>query len=843
MKRNDMHRNITAPLVVLLALLLAACSTTANLPDGEVLYTGIGDIYYGYKELQAKKKAPKRKDGEEGVIAAINEAYTNVERLLMGEGVAASDASVPNLDELTDFQRDSVRAEQSLLKESESVVREEVEAVLCITPNNSLMGSAKYRFPLPIGLWFYNGFVNSKSGVGKWIFNTFSSNPVTLSTVNPDLRTKVAKNVLRNYGYFRSNVTYDILPQKDPRKAKVSYGILPGQLYRFDSIAFVGFPQKADSLIRSRSQASLLRSGDAFTAATLDAERKRLNTLFRNSGYYYCQPAYFAYRADTLQRPGWVQLQVRPSQDFADETARQYYLRHTRLHLIDPLRGTVETDSIIQGPLTMLFAGSRKKHKPSVSYDILKRYVFYRQGDLYRERLAELVQEKMHGMGIFSQVSLQYAPADTSRTCDSLDVHIYAVMDKPYDAEFKANATTKSNGLVGPGISFGMTKRNAFHGAEALTFQVYGNYEWQTGANPQGRSSWMNSYEYGTSLSLDYPYIRLGRLMSQLSRNAITSTSFKLEANWMNRAGYFGRVTFGTRVVLNYQNKRYTKHEITPFRLDYERQLHTTAAFDSLMRENSALAVSMRNQFVPSMQYVLSMTSRRQARNPRSFTLTIKEAGNVLSGIYAAFGQGFNKPDKHLFGVPFAQFVKATAVVTENYKIRSTPIHLVGRLFLGAVRSFGNATIAPYSDLFTVGGANSLRAFAIRSIGPGAYHPGDSRYSYVNQVGDLKFEANLECRFPIVGNLNGAVFLDCGNVWLLRNNADHPGGAFSWKRLGRDLALGTGLGLRYDLEFLVVRFDVGVGIHAPYDTGRPGYYNMPHFGRSLGYHLAIGYPF
>lgn len=864
------HKLLLTGLLALLIALLEACSTTANLPEGEVLYTGIGDIYFGQQELKQNKKKAKVQKKEGGVITAIDEAYTNVERLLRGESAESKDDELPNLDELTQFQRDSLKADLAMQAEAQSVVREEVEAVLSIAPNNSLMGSAKYRFPLPIGLWFYNGFVNSRTGLGKWIFNTFSSTPVTLSSVNPNLRTTIAKNVLRNYGYFHGQVTYDILEQKDPRKAKVSYGVLPGQVYRFDSIAFQLFPATADSLIRSRMPESLLRSGDPFTASTLDAERKRLNTLFRNNGYFYSQPTSFTYRADTVQRPGWVQLQVRPSQDFVQDELRQFRLRNTTIHLIDPLRGSVQTDTLFspgynldpsptvrtgsqggrrfkrdktQPGLSMVFAGSPRRHKPSVEFDILRQYVYHRKGDLYRQRLSDLVQEKMSGLGIFSQVSLNYTPTDTTRTCDSLDVDIIAVLDKPYDAEFKATVTSKSNGLLGPGLSFGMTKRNAFHGAEALTFQIYGSYEWQTGANLKGRSSLLNSYEYGTSLSLDYPYIRWGRLDSKLTRNGVGSTSFKLEANWMNRAGYFGRVTLGTRVVVNYQNQRYTKHEITPFRLDYELQLHSTAAFDSLMQENSALAVSMRNQFVPSMQYVLSMTSRKQARNPRTFTLTVKEAGNVLSGIYACFGQGFNQKDKNLFGVPFAQFLKATAVLTEKFKLGSTNAYLAGRLFLGAVNSFGNATIAPYSDLFTIGGANSLRAFAIRSIGPGSYHPANSRYSYVNQVGDLKFEANLEARFPIVGHLNGAVFLDCGNVWLLNNNEDHPGGSFNWKTLGRELALGTGVGLRYDLEFLVVRFDLGIGIHAPYNTGRSGYYNMTSFGRSLGYHLAIGYPF
>ena len=145
--------------------------------------------------------------------------------------------------------------------------------------------------------------------------------------------------------------------------------------------------------------------------------------------------------------------------------------------------------------------------------------------------------------------------------------------------------------------------------------------------------------------------------------------------------------------------------------------------------------------------------------------------------------------------------------------------------------------------MFTAGGANSIRAFGVRSIGPGSYNPVQSQFSYLNQIGSMKFECNLEYRFPIIGSLFGAVFVDAGNVWLLREDPDRPGGKFEWKNFGRELALGTGAGLRYDLDFLVIRFDIGVGIHAPYDTGKEGYYNMTSFGKSLGYHFAIGYPF
>ena len=821
-----------------LSVMLTSCYETRYLPEGEVLYTGISDLSYGAKKKQKKKE--KKADAEEGVITAVADAYASVEGLLTGSG------KLPQKQQdtagLTPQQRDSLQREQTLEEEALKQVQEEVEAVLSIAPNNSFLGSPRVRFPLPVGLWFYNRYVGSQSRFGKWMFNTFAADPKTITSVNPRVRVQVANNVLHNYGYFGGQVQYEVEPQKNPRKAKVSYTVMPGKLHRLDGIEYQLFPPVADSLIRKNQGATLLRSGQPFTTSSLDAERNRLSELFRNNGYYYSMPTYFTYRADTVQRPGWVQLQVRPSQDLPANVGQRYYLRNTKIYLTDVTGdGETFTDSVGRNAYKMYFDSD--KHRSPLRYGVLRRLLFYKPGDLYRQRLQDFVLEKITSLGIFSMVSADYVPADTTSACDSLDVVMRLHLDKPFDAEFRANASTKSNGYVGPGLSFSMTKRNAFRGAESLGFHAYGSYEWLTGANMESRPSLFNSYEYGTSVSLDYPYIRLFGLGRKFLRHSLSSTSFKIEANWLNRAAYFGRVSFGAHVDYSLQRTPTVKHDLTLLRLDYNLQLHSTAAYDSIVSANEALYVSMRNQFVPSMQYTFTKSSRRNARNPRSLVLTLKEAGNVTSGIYAAFGKPFTQKDKNLFGVPFAQYVKATAEFTDRIKLGSTKTYLAGRVMAGAVLSYGNATIAPYNDLFSIGGANSIRAFSLRSIGPGSYNPAHSGYSYIDQMGDLKFEMNLEYRFPIIGSLGGALFADAGNVWLMRNNEDHPGGSFKLRNLGKELALGTGLGLRYDLDFIVVRFDVGVGLHAPYDTGKSGYYNMPKFGKSLGYHFAIGYPF
>ena len=210
---------------------------------------------------------------------------------------------------------------------------------------------------------------------------------------------------------------------------------------------------------------------------------------------------------------------------------------------------------------------------------------------------------------------------------------------------------------------------------------------------------------------------------------------------------------------------------------------------------------------------------------------------------YRAFGQSFRKEDNRLLNVPFAQFVKLNTEFRHLWNMDKNN-KIASRVALGALFAYGNATIAPYSEQFYVGGANSIRAFTVRSIGPGGYHPAESRYSYLDQTGTFRFEANVEYRFRIFKSIWGATFLDAGNVWLMRKDEARPNSQLELKTFPKQIALGTGVGIRYDMDILVFRLDFGIPLHLPYDTERSGYYNVTgSFMKNLGIHFAIGYPF
>ena len=222
---------------------------------------------------------------------------------------------------------------------------------------------------------------------------------------------------------------------------------------------------------------------------------------------------------------------------------------------------------------------------------------------------------------------------------------------------------------------------------------------------------------------------------------------------------------------------------------------------------------------------------------------SVIESGNLLSAAYALTGRGFDEP-KRILGNPFSQFLKSTSELRYNYAINRNQ-RLVGRIGGGLIYSYGNATAAPYSEQFYVGGANSIRAFTLRSIGPGRTQPDrNDRLSNMDHTGYFKLEGNLEYRFDLVGDLEGALFLDAGNVWLLRTDsaANNTDGQLSWRHFLRDIAVGTGVGLRYKFGALVVRLDAGIALHVPYVTGRNRYFNKPS-DDGFNFHIAVGYPF
>lgn len=474
--------------------------------------------------------------------------------------------------------------------------------------------------------------------------------------------------------------------------------------------------------------------------------------------------------------------------------------------------------------------------KPSrLRHQLIPECVTFRKGKVFAVRDMNRTQTRLARLGIFNAINIDVVP-DSARNDRKLNVIVNCTFDTPLEATVELNASSKSNSYIGPGILLGLTNRNIFGGGEQFNVTLTGNYEWQTG---KGKSSLFNSYELGISTSLAVPRLLAPGFIKRRNRN-LNWTRFTLDFDILNRPHYFKMAQFNFSFNYDWQSSRYSSHTLTPFKLTYTNLLNTTQVFDSITNANPAIALSFRSQYIPQLSYTYTYDRAFDRDNAITWQTTLQEAGNLFWSVYELCGK---HGEKELFGTPFSQFVKGTTQLVYNCRLWGDN-WLVSRVALGAAHAYGNAKEVPYAEQFYVGGANSIRAFTVRSLGPGSYRPPeDVRDSYFDQTGTFKFEMNLEYRFPIIGPLHGAVFIDAGNVWLLKDDPLRPGGQLKASTFLRDIALGTGAGLRFDIGMLVIRGDLGIGIHAPYDTGKKGYYNMESFGKSLAFHLAIGYPF
>lgn len=713
----------------------------------------------------------------------------------------------------------------------------EVEAALAAAPNASIAGSSSIR-SIPFGLWWYNAFANSKGKIGQWFFRNFATTPVLISKVNPELRARIATNILSYYGYFNGNVTSQVLTNKrNPKKAKIRYTVTLHQPYLLDSIAYLGFTPTADSLLQATYSKRLLRRGEQFSVANLSGERERINSLLRNNGYYYSQTNYIELLADTINNPGYVDMRIQPIKGLAPHIRRRYTIGNINIGIQkNKASRSAKIDTLRVRNLTYTYSGE----KPPVRPGALLRNLKFHSGDIYSQETQQSTLQELSKMNIFGGLNFAYTPRVDS---DTLDVNIQAQMDKPYNFSFELNATSKSNSQIGPGSKISLSRNNIFRGGETLKFTLQGSYEWQTDGAIKGRQAVINSWEIGSDVSLTFPRLFFPVVPRRYLRFP-ASTSLRLYADQMNRSGFFKMIHVGGEITYNIYTKSTTTHTVIPFRLTYDMLQRTTAKFDSIAAENRSIANSFRNQFIPAMQYTFTYDNTpTHHRNKTWLETSITSSGNITSLMFLAFGKKWNKKDKDLFNNPYAQFVKLTAEIRQLYRINSRN-YIATRFMAGIIKSYGNSRYAPYSEQFYIGGANSLRAFTVRTIGPGSYHPDkETRYSYLDETGTLKFEANVEYRFGLFGNLNGAIFVDAGNVWLTEKDENRPGGEFKLSTFAKEIALNTGFGLRYDLDIMVLRLDFGIAIHAPYDTGKSGYYNLPNFGKGFAWHFAIGYPF
>lgn len=705
----------------------------------------------------------------------------------------------------------------------------DVKDAVNVAPNNSLI-SPYLRYPFPLGLWVYNNWNDPGHGFKHWLYEKLVAEPVLISDVRPEVRTEMIDQILDNNGYFRGHASYTLVQGKNKRKASIRYEVNTGYPYLLDSITLLPDSTLLYHLIDSvASRSSYFRRGSRYSTDSLSTLRIEIANAVRNRGYYFFKPDFIEYLADSTITPGRIDMRLTVASNTPLFALQKFVTgKVTTTVYRNRGDGTPDTIPTRRGDLIVMRPARLRE-------GLIPSCITFRTGRTFSVREMNRTQTYLSRLGIFNGIDISVFP-DTAAAVPTLDVAIACTFDTPLEASLEINATSKSNSYLGPGLIFSVTNRNIFGGGEQFNISLRGSYEWQTGHD---HSSVFNSYELGLSTTLSFPRLLAPRFV-QRSRRELNWTRFSLSADLLNRPHYFRMAQFNASMAYDWRINRYFTNTFTPLKLTYTKLIHTTSDFDSIMSANPAIAQSFMTQFIPQMMYSVIFDRDFGRDNTLNWQFTAQEAGNILWAAYRICG---DKGEKRLFGTPFSQFLKAQTQLVYGRRTNGNS-WLYGRVAVGIAHAYGNSSQVPYSEQFYVGGANSVRAFTVRSLGPGSYRPDSKAVNgYFDQTGTFKFEANLEYRFPIYGPLHGAIFLDSGNVWLLKNDPQRPGGKLEARSFFRDLALGTGAGLRVDIGMLVIRGDLGIGIHAPYDTGRHGYYNMTSFGNSLAFHLAIGYPF
>ena len=770
-----------AILFLYVLITLSSCSSVSHLEEGEQLFTGLKKIDY------------------------------------------TTPATIVDDADITDYLSDT---------------KEEVEAALATAPNGALFGSSYYRTPFPYGLWIWNAYSHRSNGFAKWLTSSFGKAPVLMQNVNPSLRASVAKTVLQNNGFFHGDVTYDVIEGKPettktdtvpkPRTAKIRYHVNMGPLSTLDSVSYS--PELWEYSLQPLSK------GQPFSISSLEEERQRIYKKKRDNGYFYYKPSNIVFLADTLLVPGKVQLRVQQADSLPTEAEKKWIIGSTTVQIRRQFMEQL-TDSLQHQTLKIKFGAPR----PPVRPRIILADTRLRPGMLFSQEAYEESVNRLSAKGIFSSVDISFTPRPAPDSTGVLDMTINTILDKPYDLTFQANVIGKTSRRVGPGLNISLTKRNAFRGGERFSINAGANYEFQVG----GEASMGDSYDFSLGTTLEFPRLLVPKFITKRRRWYTTPfTQIDVTGTLTRRAGYFNRVLVTAEYSYTIQPTATSIHRLAPLALAYGRTTSKTQKYEEKMAQTAVGFVALQDELIPRMRYTYIYTSPQSRVNPVHFTTTLTQAGLFTNLLTTALTHHtWGERDKTVLGTPFSQFVKLEAEIRKTWKIGEHDT-FVFHFYGGMMAAYGNDAEGPFSELLYISGFNDLRAFTQRSIGPGDNHNTDRQLAYLYGGGDLKLVMNLEYRPRLFGSLYGALFLDAGNVWYLKHDVrEFYRDLLDANSVKRDIAVNTGIGIRYDLDYFVIRLDWGLGLHVPYGTSRSGFFNIPKFKDAQCLNFSIGYPF
>jgi outer membrane protein insertion porin family len=715
-------------------------------------------------------------------------------------------------------------------------VQTDLEAQLKPKPNTSIFG---WRIKLSI----YNalGKPKKQKGLKYNLSRKFGQAPVLFSAVNTSLTQKALSAALFNRGLFDAQVSYDIVTSKNKKKTSIVYQIKTGPSYRIDTYAVRIKDTAIVNLINNNADKSRVKKGRRYSLERLRTEREHIDEVLKNNGYFHFNPEYLVFEADTSGTRSSVAMRLKLKPQTTEKSLRRYTMSgvyvlldstYTAKHFIHKT-DTVMIDSVV------LYLNHDFKAKS------IAQYVYLKPNDYYSRENYQLTLSRLMGMNLFKYVDIDIVEKDSTH----LDIFIHLSPLPKRSVSIEVDLVSKSNNFIGPGMNLNYTDKNYFKGGEKLSLGFHGSVETQLNGQFKG----LYTYEFGPQLSLTFPRFILPFKVpasSLFTPSTIISTSY----TFLKRVNYFEMRSLQISYGYKWKESLPIEHYLRPININFFNITNISTDFNTLLLQNPALRRRYEDQLIVGIMY--SYTYNQQVfpkkKNQIYFNGNIDISGNTLSAINKLAGSP-EKPDgsKTINGIAYAQYAKFDIDVRNYHKVTRQTV-FASRLILGWGIPYGNSTALPFVKGFFSGGANSLRAFPVNSVGPGTYRLPDSLQSsfFIQQGGDIKVEWSAEYRFPIVSIIKGAFFVDAGNVWLYKNNDLIPGAQFKLEKAFTELAVGGGFGLRADLSFFIIRLDLATPIRKPWlEEGERWVLDDAKLGsgewrrQNIILNIAIGYPF
>ncbi len=715
------------------------------------------------------------------------------------------------------------------------------------TENHKVLGGLKLQ------LAFYNiSGKDSTKWFNKWI-QRVGTPPVVYDSTLTTASISQLSTALTNKGYLNNSVTSDVLTNEKSKKVKVTYNIRLNQPYYLRNVAYDIADDSLRRIILADTTLYPIRQNSVFNLNQLEKEREFITENLRNQGYFAFNKEYITFLADTAagSREVDLTLNIRPPRPLVKipeyTNHRPFYVRSvTYVMNYDPVTmqdGNYKGLQCEYGGIHFILNDGEKYLNFSPLYECC----YITPGEPYNAAAVTKTYKALGRFGILKFVNITAVPVGEIDGKMYLDTYILLQRDKSKSISFSLEGTN-SEGDLGFGAGINYQHRNVFHGSEVLNAKFNVRYESISG--DVGGLINDNYSEYSGEVGIMYPKFKAPFLKRSFKQRIQATTELTTSFSYQARPEYTRIIAGAGWKYAWSERQNQTYHTFNILDVNFVSLPKSKSNFlDSI--SNPLLRYSYEDHLIMRMGYSFYHTNKRdisalsKAMQQDIYTIraSIETAGNLLYGFSKLFRQHKENDESYkVLGIRYSQYVKLQAdyAYTHNFNDRASIAMHVGA---GVAVPYGNSSVVPFEKRFYAGGANSVRGWGVRTLGPGSFATRNSQNSFIYQCGDIRFDANLEFRSKLFWVLEGAAFVDAGNIWTIRNYADQPGGVFRFNKFYEQIALAYGLGLRMNFTYFLVRLDMGMKAHNPASGQEHWPLFSPNFKRDSEFHFSVGYPF